>query len=49
MIYSWCFSGTASVIDAERLREAAERSKAFRTLLIEFELFMLAQVQQTAA
>src|SRR5260221_13740418 len=40
--------GTASVIDAEHLR-AADRSNAFRTLLIEFELFMLAQVQQTAA
>jgi CRP-like cAMP-binding protein len=42
-------SGTASVIDAEHLRAAAERSKVFRTLLIGFELFMLAQVQQTAA
>jgi len=41
--------GSASAIDADRLREAAERSKAFRTLLIEYELFMTAQVQQTAA
>jgi len=41
--------GSASAIDADRLREAAERSNAFRTLLIEYELFMTAQVQQTAA
>src|SRR5215212_3009467 len=41
--------GSASAMDADRLREAAERSKAFRTLLIEYELFMTAQVQQTAA
>jgi len=36
-------------MEADRLREEAERSKAFRTLLIEYELFMTAQVQQTAA
>src|SRR5690349_4875190 len=42
-------SGFASTIDADHLREAAGRSKAFRTLLIEYELFMAAQVQQTAA
>jgi CRP-like cAMP-binding protein len=42
-------SGFASTIDADHLREAAERCKAFRTLLIEYELFMTAQVQQTAA
>jgi hypothetical protein len=41
--------GFASAMDADRLREAAERSKAFRTLLIDYELFMTAQVQQTAA
>src|SRR5256714_1649688 len=41
--------GFASAMDADRLREAAERSKAFRKLLIEYELFMTAQVQQTAA
>ena len=41
--------GSASAMDADRLREAAERSKAFRKLLIEYELFMTAQVQQTAA
>ena len=34
---------------ADRLREAAQGSKAFRKLLIEYELFMTAQVQQTAA
>jgi CRP-like cAMP-binding protein len=41
--------GFASAMDPDRLREAAERSNAFRTLLIEYELFMTAQVQQTAA
>ena len=41
--------GFASAIDADRLRQAAERSKAFRKLLIDYELFMTAQVQQTAA
>jgi CRP-like cAMP-binding protein len=41
--------GMASVVDAERLREAAERSKPLRRLLIEYEMFLLAQVQQTAA
>jgi CRP-like cAMP-binding protein len=42
-------AGTASVIDAVRLREAADRCQPFRKLLIEYELFMMAQVQQTAA
>jgi len=42
-------AGSASAIDSDRLREVAERSKSFRTLLIEYELFMTAQVQQTAA
>lgn len=41
--------GIASVIDADRLRAAAEASQSFRTLLIEYELFLLAQAQQTAA
>jgi CRP-like cAMP-binding protein len=41
--------GFASAMDADRLRDATERSKAFRTLLIDYELFMTAQVQQTAA
>jgi CRP-like cAMP-binding protein len=41
--------GFASAMEADRLRDAAECSKAFRTLLIEYELFMAAQVQQTAA
>jgi CRP-like cAMP-binding protein len=41
--------GMASVIDPERLREAADRSKPLRGLLIEYEMFLLAQVQQTAA
>src|SRR5436190_2731312 len=41
--------GSASAMHADRLREAAQRSKAFRKLLIEYELFMTAQVQQTAA
>jgi len=41
--------GFASAMDADRLCNAAERSKPLRTLLIEYELFMTAQVQQTAA
>jgi CRP-like cAMP-binding protein len=41
--------GSASAMDADHLRETAERSKAFRKLLIEYELFVTAQVQQTAA
>src|SRR5947209_162333 len=42
-------STIASAMHADRLREAAQGSKAFRKLLIEYELFMTAQVQQTAA
>src|SRR5215212_1253318 len=42
-------AGSASTIEPDRLRQAAEHSKSFRTLLIEYELFMTAQVQQTAA
>src|SRR3954454_21520517 len=42
-------AGSASTIEPDRLRQMAEHCKPFRTLLIEYELFMTAQVQQTAA
>jgi CRP-like cAMP-binding protein len=42
-------AGAASVIDADRLREAAEAAPDFRKLLLGYEQFLLAQVQQTAA
>jgi CRP-like cAMP-binding protein len=41
--------GSASVINADRLREAADAVPAFRKLLVAYEQFFLAQVQQTAA
>jgi CRP-like cAMP-binding protein len=41
--------GRTSMIDADRLREAAEALPAFRKLLVGYEQFFLAQVQQTAA
>jgi CRP-like cAMP-binding protein len=42
-------AGTASVIDSDRLREVADAVPAFRKLLVGYEQFFLAQVQQTAA
>jgi CRP-like cAMP-binding protein len=42
-------AGTASVINDDRLREAAEERPALRKLLIGYEEAFLAQVQQTAA
>ena len=41
--------GTASVIDSDRVRQLASEHPAFRGLLVEYEQFFLAQVQQTAA
>jgi CRP-like cAMP-binding protein len=42
-------AGEALVVDAEIVRRLAEEFPAFRKLLINYELFFLAQVQQTAA
>src|SRR3954470_22402365 len=42
-------AGTASVIDSERICAIADELPAFRGLLIKYEQFFLAQVQQTAA
>jgi CRP-like cAMP-binding protein len=42
-------AGAASVIDSDRLREAAEAIPALRRVLIDHEQYFLAQVQQTAA
>jgi len=39
----------ASVIDPERLRTAAEESRSLRSMLVCYEEFFSAQVQQTAA
>jgi CRP-like cAMP-binding protein len=41
--------GVASVIDASRLKEVADKSSGLRSLLIKYEQFFLAQVQQTTA
>ncbi len=41
--------GTASILDAGRLRAAADQSVSFRTLVLRYEHVILAQVQQTAA
>lgn len=41
--------GDASVIASDRLREAADGSRVFRGLLVKYDQFFLAQVQQTAA
>jgi CRP-like cAMP-binding protein len=41
--------GAASVVDADRLCAMADANHTFRRILIEYELFFLAQVQQTAA
>jgi CRP-like cAMP-binding protein len=39
----------ASVMDANMLRRLADHLPAFRVLLVKYELFSLAQAQQTAA
>jgi CRP-like cAMP-binding protein len=41
--------GVASVIEASRLKEVANKSADLRSLLIKYEQFFLAQVQQTTA
>jgi CRP-like cAMP-binding protein len=41
--------GSASVLEADRLRELADRMPPLRALLLKYELFVVAQVQQTAA
>jgi len=41
--------GVATVIEAKRLKEVANKSPDLRALLIEYEQFFLAQVQQTTA
>src|SRR5437763_1763604 len=41
--------GVASVISSDRIREVADELPAFRGLLVKYEQFFLAQVQQTAA
>jgi len=41
--------GIASVIDATRLSQIADELPPFRTLLMDYEQFFLAQVQQSAA
>jgi hypothetical protein len=40
--------GAASIIDSDRLREAADAVPSFRKLLVGYEQFILGQVQQTA-
>jgi CRP-like cAMP-binding protein len=42
-------SGSASVISSDHLRKAADELPLFRGLLVKYEQFFLAQVQQTAA
>src|SRR5438309_8089926 len=41
--------GTASVIDSDRIRELADELPALRAILVKYEQFFLAHVQQTAA
>src|SRR5437764_2858398 len=41
--------GTASVIDSDHIRQLAAQHPAFRDLLVQYEQFFRAQVQQTAA
>jgi CRP-like cAMP-binding protein len=41
--------GAASVISSDHLRKAADELPVFRGLLVKYEQFFLAQVQQTAA
>jgi CRP-like cAMP-binding protein len=40
---------TASVISSDHIRKAADEIPVFRSLLVKYEQFFLAQVQQTAA
>src|SRR4051795_5200111 len=42
-------AGVASVISSDRIREIANELPSFRGLLVKYEQFFLAQVQQTAA
>ena len=42
-------AGTVSVIESGHMRQLASEHPAFRGLLVEYEQFFLAQVQQTAA
>jgi CRP-like cAMP-binding protein len=42
-------AGVASVIDADRLREAAAASPAIRALIIKYDQFFTAQIQQSVA
>jgi CRP-like cAMP-binding protein len=42
-------AGSASVMDADHLRNLAHESPKFREILVRYEQFLLAQVQQTAA
>lgn len=42
-------AGAASVISSDRIREIANELPSFRGLLVKYEQFFLAQVQQTAA
>jgi CRP-like cAMP-binding protein len=42
-------AGTASVMDADRLRDLSQENPRFRQMLMYYEQFFLAQVQQTAA
>jgi CRP-like cAMP-binding protein len=42
-------AGVASVITSDQIRKAADELPAFRGLLVKYEQFFLAQVQQTAA
>jgi CRP-like cAMP-binding protein len=41
--------GTASILDVAQLRAAADRSAAFRTMLVRHEQALLVQAQQSAA
>jgi CRP-like cAMP-binding protein len=41
--------GSASILEGSRLREASDAIPQLRALLIKYEQFLLAQVQQTAA
>jgi CRP-like cAMP-binding protein len=42
-------AGSASIMDADHLRNLAHESPKFREMLVRYEQFFLAQVQQTAA
>jgi CRP-like cAMP-binding protein len=43
------FGGTVSVMSSERLREKADALPAFRKVLIQYDQFLLSQVQQNVA